>query len=152
MNAWRGAAGPLVCEGVERRKGGGREQSFPRRSHRDRATVQDLKGAGDGGCGTFHPRSRVCLRGCAETRWSAGRCKFTGVTTPAAPPFPGHASTRLAWLRLGDLPATSPKPRTPGAACCPLAGRDVALGQLAVGARQLERSWPRFSAQILIVS
>lgn len=87
-----------------------------------------------------------------ETRRSAGRCKFTGVTTPAAPPFPGRASTRLAWLRLGDLPATSPKPRTPGAACCPLAGRDVALGQLAVGARQLERSWPRFSAQILIVS
>lgn len=67
MNAWRGAAGPLVCEGVERRKGGGREQSFPRRSHRDRATVQDLKGAGDGGVWHFPPSlTRLSARLCGD--------------------------------------------------------------------------------------
>lgn len=60
--------------------------------------------------------------------------------------------TRIAQLRLRDLPAASRKPGTPGAACCPSAGPDVALGQLAVGSRQLARSWPQFSAQIWIIS
>lgn len=101
MNAWRGAAGPLVCEGVERRKGGGREQSFPRRSHRDRATVQDLKGAGDGGCGTFRPRSRVCLRGCAGDEAVGGPLQVHRRDDPRRAVLPGarQHTPRLAAAR-----------------------------------------------------
>lgn len=75
----------------------------------------------------------VCAGDEACRRPTRGRCELTGVTTPPRLSFPARASTRVIQLWLRDLPAASPKPRTLGAACCPLAGPDVALGQLPVG-------------------